>query len=129
MNFIDATLVREADAWYIDAGEFKVKAPAAFNARLESHAGRPVVFGVRPEDISAHVAAAGTRDGNTLTARTDVVQTLGAEIFVYLTCGAHSLVALMEAPEQALAEGQTLEVELKMGKTHVFDKETSQTVV
>jgi multiple sugar transport system ATP-binding protein len=129
MNFIEATLVREADAWFIDAGEFKVRAPAAFNARLESHAGRPVVFGVRPEDIAAHDPAAGARDGNTLTARTDVVQTLGAEIFVYLTCGAHSLVALMEAPEQTLAEGQTLEVDLKMVKTHVFDKETSQTIV
>ena len=129
MNFIDATLVRETDAWFIDAGDFKVRAPAAFNARLEPYAGRAVVFGVRPEDIAAHDAAAGTRDGNTLTARTDVVQTLGAEIFVYLTCGAHSIVALMEAPEQALTEGQTLEVDLKMVKTHVFDKETSQTIV
>ena len=58
-----------------------------------------------------------------------MVQTLGAEIFVYLTCGAHSIVALMEAPEQTLTEGQTLDVELKMLKTHVFDKETSQTIV
>ena len=56
-------------------------------------------------------------------------QTLGAEIFVYLTCGAHSIVARMEAPEQPLTEGQTLEVDLKMVKTHVFDKETSQTIV
>ena len=129
MNFVDATLVREAGAWFIDAGDFKLRAPAAFYARLEPYAGRPVVFGVRPEDISAHDPASGGGDGNTVTARTDVVQTLGAEIFVYLTCGAHSIVALMEAPEQPLAEGQTLEVELKMVKTHVFDKETSQTIV
>jgi len=25
--------------------------------------------------------------------------------------------------------GQTLEVELKMAKTHIFDKETSQTII
>jgi multiple sugar transport system ATP-binding protein len=129
MNFIEATLVREADAWFIDAGDFRVRAPAAFNARLEPHAGRQVIFGVRPEDIAAHVSAAGAGDGNTLTARADVVETLGPEILVYLTCGPHSIVALMESPERELTEGQTLEVDMKMVKTHIFDKETSQTIV
>ena len=129
MNFIEATLVREADAWFIDAGDFRVRAPVAFNARLEPHAGRQVIFGVRPEDIAAHVSAAGAGDGNTLTARADVVETLGPEILVYLTCGPHSIVALMESPERELTEGQTLEVDMKMVKTHIFDKETSQTIV
>jgi multiple sugar transport system ATP-binding protein len=128
MNFIEATLVREADAWFVDAGDFRVRAPAAFNARLAAHAGRRVIFGVRPEDIAAQVSAAGG-SADTLTARADVVETLGPEILVYLSCGAHSIVALMEAPEQTLAEGQTLDVALKMAKTHVFDKETSQTIV
>ena len=35
----------------------------------------------------------GAGSGNTLTARADVVETLGSEIFAYLTCGAHSIVA------------------------------------
>ncbi len=129
MNFVDAKVVREADAWWIDAGEFRLRAPAAFNARLEPHSGRAVIFGVRPEDMTAHDPAAGAGGGNTLTARADVVETLGAEIFVHLTCGALAIVARMEAPEQPLTEGQTVDVDLKMLKTHVFDKETSQTIV
>ena len=129
MNFIEAKVIREADAWWIDAGEFRLRAPAAFNARLEPHAGRSVIFGVRPEDMTAHDPAAGAGGGNTLTARADVVETLGAEIFVHLTCGALAIVARMEAPEQPLTEGQTVDVDLKMLKTHVFDKETSQTIV
>ena len=129
MNFVEATLVREADAWFIDAGSFKVRAPESFNARLEPHAGRPVIFGVRPEDMSAHNPVAGAGGGNTVTTQADVVETLGSEILVHLTCGAHSLVARMEAPERLLTEGQRLEVDLKMMKTHVFDKETSQTIV
>jgi multiple sugar transport system ATP-binding protein len=129
MNFVDAKLVREAGAWFIDAGAFKVRAPETFNARLESHAGRTVIFGVRPEDMTAHDPAARAGGGNTITARADVVETLGSEIFVHLACGAHSLVARMEAPEVLLTEGQALEVDLKMVKTHVFDKETSQTIV
>jgi multiple sugar transport system ATP-binding protein len=129
MNFIEAALVREAGAWFVDAGGFRVRAPEAFHARLEPHAGRPVIFGVRPEDMAAHHPAAGEGNGNTVTARADVVETLGSEIFVYLTCGAHSVVARMEAPERPLTVGQTLEVDLKMEKTHIFDKETSQTIV
>jgi multiple sugar transport system ATP-binding protein len=129
MNFIEATLVREAGAWFIDAGGFRVRAPEAFHARLEPHAGRAVIFGVRPEDMAAHNPAAGVGDGNTVTARADVVETLGSEVFVYLTCGAHNIVARMEVPERPLTVGQTLEVDLKMVKTHIFDKETSQTIV
>ena len=88
-----------------------------------------MVFGVRPEDMSAHDPAAGAGGGNTLTTQADVVETLGSEILVHLTCGAHALVARMDAPELLLTEGQTLDVDIKMVKTHVFDKETSQTIV
>jgi hypothetical protein len=35
----------------------------------------------------------------------------------------------MEVPECPLTVGQTLEMDLKMSKTHVFDKETSRTIV
>jgi hypothetical protein len=35
----------------------------------------------------------------------------------------------MEAPDRPLSVGQMLEVELKMPRTHVFDQETSQTIV
>jgi multiple sugar transport system ATP-binding protein len=106
-----------------------VRAPESFDALLEPHAGRPVIFGVRPEDMTAHAPAPAARDGNTLSARADVIETLGAEIFVHLTCGANSLVARMEAPEVPLVEGQVVDVDLRMPKTHVFDKATSQTIV
>jgi hypothetical protein len=35
----------------------------------------------------------------------------------------------MEVPERPLTVGQTLEVDLKMLKTHLFDRETSRTIV
>jgi multiple sugar transport system ATP-binding protein len=129
MNFIEATLVPEDGACFIDAGGFRLRAPETFRSRLDPHAGRPVIFGVRPEDIAAHDPATGAGNGNTVTARAEVVETLGSEIFVYLTCGAHNVVARMEVPERPLTVGQILEVDLKMTKTHIFDKETSRTIV
>lgn len=129
MNFIEATLVREDGAFWIDAGGFRIRAPEIFHARIEPHRGRRIVFGVRPEDIAAHDPAAGDSVGNTITARAEVVETLGSEIFVYLTCGDHSIVARMGVPEHPPVVGQALEVELKMVKVHIFDKETSQAIV
>jgi multiple sugar transport system ATP-binding protein len=129
MNFIDATLVREQDRYFIDAGAFKVGLPEDFYGSVEKYAGRPIVFGVRPEDMAAQEPEAGGDTGSRLTARAEVVETLGAETFVYLTCGPHSIVARMESPERPLAVGQTIQVELKMQKTHLFDKETSRTIV
>jgi hypothetical protein len=35
----------------------------------------------------------------------------------------------METPERPLTVGQMLVVELKMTRTHLFDKETSQIIV
>jgi multiple sugar transport system ATP-binding protein len=91
--------------------------------------GRQVIFGVRPEDMAERAPAAAGAHENTLTARADVVEPLGSETFVYLTCGPHAIVARMESRERPLTVGQTVEVALKMSKTHIFDKETSQTVV
>ncbi len=129
MNFVEASLVAEGGAVFIDAGGFRLRAPADFMPRLADHIGKSVVFGVRPEDIVAHDPTVSVDAGQSLTARADVVETLGSEIFVYLTCGAHSIVARMEVPERALSVGQTLQVDLKMAKTHIFDKETSLTIV
>jgi multiple sugar transport system ATP-binding protein len=125
MNFVDALLVADGDALCIDAGALRVRLPEDFRARLAPYVGREVVFGVRPEDITTAAADAE----NALATRADVVETLGSEIFVYLSCGAHSIVARMEMPEQPLRVGQDLKVQFKVSKTHVFDKDSLQAIV
>jgi multiple sugar transport system ATP-binding protein len=125
MNFIEAMLVREENAYFADAGGFKVRLPEAFHPKVESYAGRPVIFGVRPEDVTEHDPAVGATLGKTLTVRADVVETLGFEIFAYLTCGSHAIVARMEVPKRPMTVGQTLEVDLKMPQTHLFDRDVA----
>jgi multiple sugar transport system ATP-binding protein len=129
MNFLDSKVVQADGHLFIDAGSFQVKVPEPFRAPLQAYAGRDVVFGVRPEDIAAHDPSAAAGNGNTITARADVVETLGSEIFAHLTCGTHSIVARMEVPEHPLHVGETLQVDLRMTRTHVFDAQTSLTIV
>jgi multiple sugar transport system ATP-binding protein len=127
MNFMDATLVREEAGFAVDAGGFRLRLPVSLHPGLDAYAGRPVVFGVRPEDIAMVGADPGS--GATLRARAEVVETLGAETFVHLSCGGHTLVARIDSPERPIAVGETLTVELKMVKTHLFDNENSRTIV
>jgi multiple sugar transport system ATP-binding protein len=129
MNFVDATLVAEEGALLVDAGSFRVRVPETFCSRIEPYAGKQVIFGIRPEDIALHDPATDAGEQRTITAGAEVVETLGSEIFVHLACGAHSLVARMEVPEQLLSVGQTLQLDLKMMKSHVFDKETMRAAV
>jgi multiple sugar transport system ATP-binding protein len=129
MNFVDATVTADGGTLALDAGDFRVGVPEAFRTRLAPYVGRAVVFGVRPEDIAAAGAPPGAGDRAAITTRADVVETLGAEIFAHLACGRQSLVARMEVPEMPLRVGDTLDVELRMAKTHVFDPETSLTIV
>jgi multiple sugar transport system ATP-binding protein len=129
MNFLDASLVAQAGTLLVDTGSFRVRVPEAFCSRLAPYAGKPVLFGIRPEDIALHDPATDSGEERTMTARAEVVETLGSEVFVHLACGAHSLVARLAVPEQRLSVGQTLQLDLKMLKSHVFDNESMQAVV
>ena len=128
MNFIDAMVVAANGGLFIDAGAFRVRVPESLVPQLQPYVDRQIVFGVRPEDIAAHDSSAGADNGTTVTTRAEVVEPLGSEIFAHLTCGAHSIVARMDVPESPLRVGETLKVDLRMSKTHVFDSETSQTI-
>jgi ABC-type sugar transport system ATPase subunit len=127
MNFFDARLVVDAGQLIIDGGSFRVVMPEAFRANLLAHAGKEVVFGVRPEDIALHLADADV--GSTISARAEVVELLGSEIFAHLNCDAHALVARMAVPKQAISVGETIRIDFKMANTHVFDKTTSDAIV
>ena len=131
MNFVDATLDATSDGLWVDAGGFRVRVPAAFEAPLDGHRGQGVVFGVRPEDIALASTSGSERndEDNVVNARAEVVETLGAEIFLHLACGAHTLVARMPVPERMVEVGETVQVEFKMAKTHLFDKTNEVTLV
>jgi len=129
MNFVDATVVPAGEGLALDAGAFRLRVPDAFRAPLSPYAGRPVVFGVRPEDI-VHPERGGAAAGDdAIDARAEVVETLGAEIFAHLVCGPHALVARMEVPATPLEVGDAIRVQVRMPRTHVFDAETSRTIV
>src|SRR5665648_106084 len=128
MNFIDSKIVKENADYFIDAESFKVKIPQAFYPKIADYAGKEIIFGVRPEDLYNKQFAPDATPINTIKTMVEVIEPLGAEIFIYLTCGKHSLVGKMDARTQVKVE-QDMEVALDMEKTHIFDPKTLLVIV
>jgi multiple sugar transport system ATP-binding protein len=115
-----------------------------------SGAGREVIVGIRPEDFedAALVSAGDRRNGITFNATIDVVESLGAEKYVYFTRDLGKVVNVAEleelakdsgradtgstaetvvarlSPETRITEGQNAELWVDVRRLHVFDPAT-----
>ena len=129
MNFIDCRLIRENENFIIDAGSFKLKAPQKFHPDIRHLEGKEIIFGIRPEDMYDRRFGKSEVLKCSITAGVEVIEPLGAETHLYLACGQHSLVAKMDTPQDQFKIDQKVDVLIDMEKTHIFDMETSQTIV
>ncbi|HLW60574.1 MAG TPA: sn-glycerol-3-phosphate ABC transporter ATP-binding protein UgpC [bacterium] len=127
MNFLEAKLAKQDGRMVVDGGVFKADVPEAYVPKLSSWAGRPIIFGIRPEDVHDRAFRADTKDGAVVKAAVDVHEPLGSDIILYLTAGEHNIVARVDARSQARM-GQSAEVVLDMRKMHVFNAETHEAI-
>jgi multiple sugar transport system ATP-binding protein len=128
MNFIDSALADAGGKLLIDAGSFRLEVPPDLVSQARPWAGRRVVFGVRPEDIADRGMANGAQPAWTIKATVDVHEPLGSDSILYLTAGAHSIVARVDARTQARM-GDSVEVIFNMRKMHLFNPETQQAIM
>ena len=127
MNFLETKLARQDGKLLVDGGVFKGEVPPEYAGRLGEWAGKPIIFGIRPEDVYDR-ATAPSSNGAVLRAQVDVHEPLGSDVILYLTAGSHQLVARVDAHTQARM-GQATEVVFNMKKMHVFNPETHAAIL
>ncbi len=127
MNFFEARLVAEGEEMYVDAGSFRVRVPPAQAVVLrEKRAPAEIVFGIRPEDVyDAAFVPGGLQGGDIVEAQVDVVEPLGAEMYVYLVSGPHTFLGRMDSRTRVWP-GDRMQVVMNMAHMHIFDRETEQ---
>jgi multiple sugar transport system ATP-binding protein len=126
MNFIEATLAKTDGKYTVDAGSFKVAIPQAkASANLDAYINKPLIFGIRPEDIfdKSLPGLVEPTDDNTISATVDVIEPMGSIVTMYLKTGSHNLIATIDAETKAQDE-QSINLVFDMARTHLFDKET-----
>jgi multiple sugar transport system ATP-binding protein len=127
MNFLETKLARQDGRLQVDGGVFRADVPPEHNAALADWVGKPIIFGIRPEDVYDR-ASAPSGNGALLRANVDVHEPLGSDVILYLTAGSHTLVARVDAHTQARM-GQATEVVFNMKKMHAFNPETHAAIL
>jgi multiple sugar transport system ATP-binding protein len=124
MNLVQGTLKQERDSLVFseqDDGTIEVRWPIAEFPAAPDLVGKPVLLGIRPEEIGvAQPSTAGGSSGS-FRAIVDLVEVIGAEVNIYLQTGAHTLVCRTGRRVDQQEAGHRLQFELNAPKVRLFD--------
>ncbi|MGB9673499.1 MAG: ABC transporter ATP-binding protein [Anaerolineales bacterium] len=127
MNFFNAHIRRGDGKLFVDGGSFKVEIPSDRTAPYTNYVDKPVIFGIRPEDIFNPQFCPPGILAQPIEAIVDVTELMGNEIFVYLKTGDQSFIARVD-PRSRYTIGEHTQMMLNMENMHIFDAETEKAI-
>ncbi len=128
MNFMAGRIGKKNGKLFFDEGNFKVGITENAASKLAPYVDKELIFGIRPEDIYDKFFIKEARPDNTIGVTVDVVEPMGAEVYLYLNTGRHSFIARV-GTRSTPKVFQRLDAVLDMNKAHFFDKETEKTII
>jgi multiple sugar transport system ATP-binding protein len=152
MNMLEAALARENGGLAVKAGSQSIVLDAETLGQrpgLTGYDGRPVILGIRPEDLEDAQLAPDTPAGHRLQGNVELTEALGSEIMVHFSVDAtpaltedvkelaedvgddraaeakpHSTLVGRFGARSAVRIGETIEVAVDTRALHFFDPET-----
>jgi multiple sugar transport system ATP-binding protein len=119
MNFVEGEIRKEPSGYAFSRGEFRLNLDPAVG---RAHAGRPVIIGLRPEDVGV----TGDREG-AFAGRAVLVSPLGSEQHINVQTGDVELI--VRAPKEArIAVGDQLSMAVDPHHVHLFDPSTEMVI-
>ncbi len=128
MNFLHGTIHTLNGQLYFNEGAFKVRLVEDMSKALLPYDGKAVIFGIRPEDLYDKLFIAEAPPESIVTSTVEVVEPMGAEVYLHLKTGRHPLIARVN-PQARPEVNQDLDLVFDMGKAHFFDLETERAIV
>jgi multiple sugar transport system ATP-binding protein len=128
MNFFEVSVTGNGDGLSLNTDTFRVPVPAQKAAMLTPYTGKKVTLGIRPEDIHIkEYVPTGIDSSAAVSARVDVIELMGNELFIYLVSGGDEFLARVD-PRAEARPGQDIGLVFNMANLHAFDPETSNAV-
>ena len=127
MNFFEGSIVTESGSMFFKEETFQVPLPEAWCSQLAAYEGKPVTFGIRPEDIGSPAAEA-VLDAPRIKARVDVVEPMGSESYVHLNTGHNIFIARVDA-HRSFHAGEEADLACFVSKAHFFDRDSQEVIV
>ena len=146
MNFLVATLFEENGEFGIAFGSNKVIMPKSTAAKIQNlkeyvESGKPIVLGIRPEDVHDEERFIATSPKSVVSAKVEVLERLGAETLLYCNLdfnraddateniNAGTTVIARVDSRTTTQKDSIIDVAFDMKHIHLFDKETTITIL
>ncbi len=156
MNLVGADLERDDGSLYARFGDHRLRLDDEVLSRrpaLKGFEDRPLILGIRPEDLEDAALSGEPADGRRISAVVDIREDMGSEVFVHFGSGGRPVrgedvaaavgeEAIQATQEQAKAkgglfvarlerhtraqEGAKIELAVDTDRLHFFDPETGQ---
>jgi len=134
MNLFKGTLQKAAAGSLLEfvetndkAAPLRVTLAAALSAKGAAYVGKPIIFGIRPEDVQDTAGLTASNPAHTVDVKVEVSEPMGAETYLYLSTGVTSFIARVR-PTDRFEVGQMVKVTIKIEAAHLFDP-TSELVL
>ena len=129
MNFIDSTLVKKQDGYYVEFGTYSIKVPEGkIVADIDNYVDKEVVLGIRPENLHDEDAFISASPDSCIDMLVEVAEFMGSERYLYLDFEGKKFTARVN-PRSTAAPQQVIKVAIDLNKIHLFDKETEKTIL
>ncbi|MDI9260577.1 ABC transporter ATP-binding protein [Alicyclobacillus sendaiensis] len=129
MNFIRGEIVQDGDAFYFRAPSISLRLPEGRYGVLKASGaiGKPVVLGVRPEDLHDEEVFMTTYPDSVLQMQVEVVEHMGSEVYLHTSIGPNTIVARVN-PRHVYHVGSSVKLAVDLNKIHIFDAETEESI-
>jgi multiple sugar transport system ATP-binding protein len=120
MNMLSGTIKEVNGKIIADEGDFQIEINESYTEKLRPYIGKPIIFGVRPEDL---IYSDKPTEKNCIPTTIEVIEPLGAETHLDVMTKSNQLIAKC-APLDSYVVGNKAYFEPRLEKAVFFDTET-----
>ena len=106
MNFIDALPLRMQE-----------------NENVKKYVGKPIVYGIRCEDMHINSNYALENKQNEITLKADLAEMMGSEVYIYSSINDKEIIAKVRS-DTNISSGDSVKLYIDTEKVHLFDPES-----
>jgi len=127
MNFMDVTVTEKMT---LKNHQLEIDTPAKIKDIIKKNdlVGKDIVVGIRPEDLEDIEFKPEANDTNTITAKVEVTEPMGSEIYVYIDIDGVLMTARV-SPKSKLQSGDQARLFVELEMLHLFDKKTEKAYI
>ena len=126
MNLVDATF-KKGKIFLDEKTSFTL--PERFKEKLKSYEGKPVVFGIRPEDVRGDDPELAEKFPETgAVVEIKVAELLGHEYILHSDLASNNIISKVQAIKPHYI-GDKIKIYFDLEKAHVFDKESTNVII